>query len=320
MVNHIFLKKSYDYLKKRRVELKISKITLYWFAIFIVFSLNCSTKIIGTYKWGNLRNLGPNINSSAKDEHATFPEHGKTMYFASNREGGIGGYDLYVSYFENGIWSKAQLLPSPINTEKDEYDPFITLDGKRLFFASNRNNEGAYWNCDIFVSEWQKEKWDEPRIYDSIFVTLDKPDWGITITEDFKTLIFSSGREPVKDQTVQIFQSMWLGDRWSYPEILSAPVNSGIWEATPFLTPDGKTLYLNSARGEEDKTDVDIWKFEFIDGEWSNPQLMDGPFFSDKHDYDPCVSPDGKKFYFTSDRDGGIGGPDIYVVEKIFGQ
>ena len=54
-----------------------------------------------------------------------------------------------------------------------------------------------------------------------------------------------------------------------------------------------------------------------IDGKWTNAELMDGPFYSEKHDYDPCISPDGNYFYFTSDRDGGLGGSDIYVVEKI---
>jgi len=239
------------------------------------------------------------------------------MYFASTREGGRGGYDLYVSHLENGKWSKAQLLAFPINTEKEEFDPFITLDGNTLFFASNRDNSDKYWDCDIYVTEWNGKEWSEPRVYDPLFVTPGKPDWGVTITEDFKTLIFSSGRGPAKPQSVQIFQSIRRGDRWSEPEALPEPVNSGGWEATPFLTPDGKTLYLNSGRGEEDKKDVDIWRFDFVDGKWTNPRLLTGPFLSDRHDYDPCLSPDGQKFYFTSNRDGGFGDSDIYVVEKI---
>jgi Tol biopolymer transport system component len=269
------------------------------------------------FEWGNLKNLGPNINSPGKDEHVTFTGDGKTMYFASIREGGMGAYDLYISKFENGEWCKAICLPAPINTKRDEFDPFVTLDGSKLFFASNRHNHDKYWNCDIFVSEWDGEKWGKPRIYDSTFVTPGKPDWGVAVPKDFKTFIFSSGREPAKPHSVQIFQSIWLGDKWSVPSPFPAPVNSGGWEATPYITPDGKTLFLNSGRGEENKKDVDIWKFENVNGRWTNPQLMKGPFLSDKHDYDPCLSPDGKKFYFTSNREGGLGGSDIYVVEKI---
>lgn len=285
--------------------------------LIFILCLCCGPRRAERFQWGNLQNLGPNINSSSKDEHATFTRDGQTMYFASTREGGRGGYDLYVSNLKNGEWSEGQLLAFPINTEKEEFDPFITLDGRKLFFASNRDNSDQYWDCDIYVTEWNGKEWIEPRIYDPLFVTPNKPDWGVTITEDFKTLIFSSGREPAKPQSVQIFQSIRRGDRWSEPEALPEPVNSGGWEATPFLTPDGNTLYLNSGRGEEDKKDVDIWRFEFIDGQWTNPRLLTGPFLSDRHDYDPCLSPDGQKFYFTSNRDEGFGDSDIYVVEKI---
>ena len=295
---------------------KFALLLLVIFMAIIIFS--CGTEKAEEFEWGNLKNLGPNINSPGKDEHVTFTQDGKTVYFASIREGGMGKYDIYMSKLENGVWTKAELLPPPINTAKDEYDPFITPDGTRLFFASNRDNGEEYWDCEIYISEWDGEKWSQPRIYDSTFVTPDKPDWGVTIPKDFQTFIFSSGRAPAKPQSVQIFQSTWRGDKWSEPVALPAPVNSGGWEATPYITPDGKTLYLCSDRDGEDKQDVDIWKFDFINGEWTNPQLMGGPFLSNEHDYDPCLSPDGSKFYFTSNRDGGFGDSDIYVVERIF--
>jgi Tol biopolymer transport system component len=297
------------------------RLSSYLLVVLMAVALfGCGTKevVVEEFEWGNLKNLGPNINSPGKDEHVTFTGDGKTMYFASIREGGMGKYDLYTSRFENGQWTKAELLPSPVNTEKDDYDPFVSLDGTRLFFASNRDYSDKYWDCEIYMAEWDGEKWSEPRVYDANFVTPGKPDWGAAITGDLKTFIFSSGREPAKGGSVQIFQSIWLDDKWSPPEPLPAPVNSGGWEATPYITPDGRFLYLNSARGEEGKKDVDIWEFEFVDGKWTNAKLMTGPFLSDKHDYDPCIFPDGSKFYFTSDRDGGLGDSDIYVVEKIY--
>ncbi len=117
-----------------------------------------------------------------------------------------------------------------------------------------------------------------------------------------------------------MFQSCSTDQGWSEPEYLPEPVNSGEWEATPYVTPDGKFLYLNSARGRSDKKDVDIWKFEFVNGAWTRAELMDGLFKSHQHDYDPCISPDGTKFYFTSTREDGLGGADIWVAEKIFQQ
>ncbi|HZX10480.1 MAG TPA: hypothetical protein VFG01_05975, partial [Acidobacteriota bacterium] len=228
--------------------------------IVIMILFSCQTQKAEQYEWGNLRNLGPNINSIGKDEHVTFTQDGKTMYFASIREGGMGHYDIYMSRMEKGEWTPAQLLPPPINTERDEFDVFVTLDGKRLFFASNRDNQDEYWNCDIYVSFREGNKWSDPEIFNEKFNTPGKPDWGIAIPRDFETIIFSSGREPAKEKMVQIFQSFRKNSGWSEPKPMPWPVNTGEWEATPYLTPDGKTLYLNSNRGEENKKDVDIWK------------------------------------------------------------
>jgi hypothetical protein len=277
----------------------------------------CHTQDSRPYEWSHAKNLGPNINSKWKDEHVIFTQDGKTMYFASIREDGMGNYDIYRSHFKNGEWSSAKGLPAPINTERDEFDVFVTLDGKRLFFASNRDNQGEYWDCDIYVSFWDKGEWEVPQIFHEKFCTPGKPDWGIAIPRDFSTVVFSSGREPAREKMVQIFQSFRKNNDWTEPKPLPWPVNTGGWEATPYLTPDGKTLYLNSARGEENKKDVDIWKFELVDGQWTNPHLMNGPFQSEKHDYDPCLFPDGSKFYFTSNREGSLGDSDIWVVERF---
>lgn len=271
----------------------------------------------GKDEWGNLRNLGSNINSPGKDEHVTFTPDGRTMIFASIREGGKGHYDLYMSTYKKGEWTEAELLPGPVNTEKNEFDPFITPDGKMLLFATNRENSDKFSDCDIYVSEWDENQWGQPRIFDPVFVTPDKPDWSPTITLDFRTIIFASAREPAKADQTLIFKSKWLGDKWSRPEALPEPINTGYLEGTPYITPDGATLYTCSNRGEEGKKDVDIWKFEYCNGKWTNAQRMTGPFLSEKYDYDPRISPDGTKFYFTSNREGGMGDSDIWVVERI---
>jgi hypothetical protein len=300
----------------------LKKAALFFVTMFIAFVIIGFTlqekEKAEEFEWGNLKNLGPNINSPGKDEHITFMPCGKLALFASIREGGMGKYDLYMTRYENGEWTKAELLPAPLNTEKDEFDPSISPDGKKMFFATNRDNSDPYWDCDIWVADWDGEKWVNPRVFDPIFVTPNQPDWGSTMPADFSIFYFSSGREPAKPQMVQMFQSKWLDDKWSEPEVMPEPVNTGEWEATPYVTPDGKFLYLNTARGEEGKKDVDIWRFELVDGKWTNATLMTGPFLSDKHDYDPCISPDGEKFYITSDREGTLGGADIWVLEKIY--
>ena len=85
---------------------------------------------------------------------------GNTMYFASNRAGGYGGYDIYkCTRTKEGTWSKAANVGAPVNTRFDDVAPYIHPDGVTLYFSSNRVKPGSY---DIFTSHLSGSKWSEP--------------------------------------------------------------------------------------------------------------------------------------------------------------
>ncbi len=97
--------------------------------------------------------LEENINSSKAEEIAAcISVDGNTLYFASTREGGFGGTDLYFSKkLPNGTWGPAQNLGKEINTPFDEDFPNLSADGKVLYFSSNGHTTmGGY---DIFKAE-----------------------------------------------------------------------------------------------------------------------------------------------------------------------
>jgi len=101
--------------------------------------------------------LAENINSSKAEEIAAcISSDGSMLYFASNRTGGFGGTDLYMSRkLPNGTWGPAQNLGADINTPFDEDFPNITNDGKLLYFSSNGHTSmGGY---DIFKAELSEE-------------------------------------------------------------------------------------------------------------------------------------------------------------------
>ena len=80
-----------------------------------------------------------NVNSSSNE---AFPFiYRDLLFFASNREGGLGGYDIYYSKFENNQFSAPTLLPSPINTKFDDFSFSITDSLKLGFFSSNREKD-----------------------------------------------------------------------------------------------------------------------------------------------------------------------------------
>lgn len=105
----------------------------------------------------NLERLPKEINSKDHEIAATITQDGTELYFASNREGGYGGVDLYVSRkLPNGKWGPAQNLGPSVNTFYDEDFPNITADGKTLYFSSKGHTSmGGY---DIFKASWNQKK------------------------------------------------------------------------------------------------------------------------------------------------------------------
>lgn len=105
----------------------------------------------------NLEQLPKEINSKDHEIAATITQDGNELYFASNREGGYGGVDLYVSRkLPNGKWGPAQNLGPTVNTYYDEDFPNITADGKILYFSSKGHTSmGGY---DIFKASWNQAK------------------------------------------------------------------------------------------------------------------------------------------------------------------
>lgn len=96
------------------------------------------------------------VGSIINAAHLAFD--GSVLYFSSNRKGGFGGYDIYVSYLYDGAWSIPQNLGANINTSGDEITPF--LDGNKLYFASDWHfGLGGF---DIFSSEVVDGVWSNP--------------------------------------------------------------------------------------------------------------------------------------------------------------
>jgi outer membrane protein OmpA-like peptidoglycan-associated protein/tetratricopeptide (TPR) repeat protein len=102
------------------------------------------------------------INFDFYQDHAFVTKDGTTLYFTSEADGGIGGIDIYsATKIKEGEWSKPVNIGAPINTEFDEDAPFISDDGKTMYFAS-KGHEG-YGNFDIYKSELVDGKWTKPE-------------------------------------------------------------------------------------------------------------------------------------------------------------
>lgn len=113
--------------------------------------------------WGNVRNLGPNINSVSWDSQPSLSHSGDTLFFASDRIGGFGFSDIYYSVKdENGVWQKALNIGPIINTRAFEVSPFLHHKFNVLYFSSN-GQPLNFGDFDIYKSYRQGEAWGEPK-------------------------------------------------------------------------------------------------------------------------------------------------------------
>ena len=113
--------------------------------------------------WGDLKNLGLNINSSGWDSHPSLTHKGDTLFFASNRVGGFGLSDIYFSLKDTeGNWQKALNAGPIINTRNSEVSPFLHHKFNVLYFSSNGHplNFGEF---DIYKSSRLERSWSEPK-------------------------------------------------------------------------------------------------------------------------------------------------------------
>lgn len=113
-------------------------------------------------KWSPVVKLNKNINTRYWESHAFVSDDGSLMIFSSDRPGGFGGLDLYSCKKVKGEWGPATRLGSEINTPFNEDRPFLTTNGKILFFSSQGHETmGGY---DIFRSNLQTNGiWSKPE-------------------------------------------------------------------------------------------------------------------------------------------------------------
>lgn len=112
--------------------------------------------------WSTPQNLGANINTSAWESQPSLSSDGRTLYYVSNREDGIGKRDIWSSSLdENDIWQKPVNLGRTVNTVGDEVSPFIHPNNKVLYFASNGLT--GFGGFDIYYSGVKGNTWTVPK-------------------------------------------------------------------------------------------------------------------------------------------------------------
>ena len=251
------------------------------------------------------------INTLADEYYGALSLDGRHMILTRAGRGlqqTVGGEDFFQSSMnEAGEWSPPVLLRG-VNTRQNEGAPTWTGDGMTMIFtacASPRDGYGrrrGKGSCDLFETTWNPSKgeWGVGR-------NLGAPNsagWESqpSVSADGQTLVFAqSSRGRDKPSDLVMCRRMASGG-WSQPEPLPGLVNTPYTEESPFLHPDGQTLYFSSD-GHPGFGQLDVFVSRLQeDGSWGEPKNLGPGINSHGRDNSLMVSPDGQLAYFATTR------------------
>lgn len=277
-------------------------------------------------------NMGGNINSLGKEYSPVIsPDMKKLFFTGQDREDNIGGEDIFISQYVNGRWTISKPLIGKINTESNEYINSISADGNVLVLFGNYLN--ALGRGDNFYTVKTKSGFSEVQQFPEP-INSNWWDADAFLTADGKAIIFSSERPGgIGDFKPKgtYYHGMYWGNTdlyvvlkeadgsWGKTAInLGSTINTPYTERTPFLHPDGKTLYFSSD-GHPGLGKSDVFKTVRLNDslwdQWSEPVNLGREVNTPNEDWGFKISTDGKKAFFSTVNDMGFGEEDIYFVE-----
>jgi hypothetical protein len=276
-------------------------------------------------------NLGPVVNSPYADQHPALSPDGLSLYITSNRPGGFGDFDIYVSHREtvDEDWGPPENLGPVINTEFEDSVPNISADGHFLYFTSKR--PGGFGGEDVWVSFRKNASDDfawEPPVNLGSGVNTKRDEGGPTIFSDRReavtTLYFTrcvgdpqlcSFGDP--NQRWDIFASA-LNDDGTFGMAVPVPeLNSGYRDTRTAIRNDGLEMLITSSRPGGFGM-LDLWdstRASTLDS-WTTPVNLGSAINTESNDGAPSLSCNAKELYFYSNRPGGYGGTDLYVSRR----
>ncbi|WP_235298421.1 OmpA family protein [Portibacter marinus] len=213
-------------------------------------------------------------------------------------------------------WTEAQLLPN-LNTLENEGAHAISANGKTILFTfcsdgRNRTPRG----CNIYAAFKKEGVWSRPTFFDAI--NSNAWDSQPSISADGEIIIFASKRPGGHGESDLWWSKRNEEGKWLIPQNLGPVINTPFKEESPFLHPDGKTLYFKSD-GHPGMGSFDLFKSELgSDGQWSDPVNLGYPINTEDHEGAMIVGLDGKTAYYSKGS-GTVGfdrnHTDIYTFE-----
>jgi Tol biopolymer transport system component len=267
------------------------------------------------FKYGTPINLGPTVNSPVWDNEPRVTPDGLSLFFTSDRPGGYGGFDVWVTKRETiqDPWGQPVNAGPTINSADNEGCGSISADCLEFYIYSDRSGGIGNWDIWVATRETIQDPWSDLVNLGST-INSGNFDLGGNIASDGLSFFFNSSRSGGSgSQDLWVSTRPTVSDPWGEPENLGSSVNSGGWDYSPALSSDGLKLFFSSNRPSE-HGDWAIWVTERAtkDDDWGPPINLGPVVNSGPEQENPYISLDGSTLYFGSTRPGNSGGVDLW--------
>lgn len=200
------------------------------------------------------------------------------------------------------------LLENNISTPRgEEYLPAITPDEKVLAFCGTQRSENISGE-DIFISERKENGWSEAKLLRELSGSMHEAP--LCFTADGNTLVFfKSGK---------IYTSDRNATGWSPAQPFPVNLSQFDWVADVHFVPGEQRVFFAARIGVASFEGVDIYMAaKDENGNWGAPIKLGAPLNTDTEDRSPFIHPDQRTMYFSSSREGGLGGLDVYKTIRL---
>ena len=225
-------------------------------------------------QWSQAEPLAP-LNSPADELGPVLSHDGRQLFFYSNREGSLGGFDLYVATRTDDAWGEPVNLGPTVNSPADELEPAIAPDGLTLFYATDRA---------------------ERDLQNEVNAQNDRPAWKTTLRFRRRASTFD----------IHMARRDGTQDDWQQGTPLADLNQPRINDGAPFVSPNGAYLYFASDRParQGEVPNLDLYRARWRGDRFEEAVNLGPTLNTASHETEPALSPEGFTLVFSSDRDG----------------